>query len=324
MTTDTDFEVLRQIKGIGEKRYAQIISTAQMQEITLAQMMHMSADDLKAIFHLPINVARALEVFFTQQPRHSKAINPLIDTVSVFTAIRKIQISDANYPKRLKIVLGAKAPQQIYVWGNLSLVDRPSVGFCGSRKVSDKGLSVTQDAASQFAEMAWVIVSGHAKGVDVTAHSNALKVGASTIIVAAEGLESFKLRAELKPYVTPQNTLIISIFEPKDGWTVWRAMRRNEIIIALSDAMILVEAGLQGGTFEAGKQTLHLKQPLYVVEYGQQSEHNSGNTYFIERGADTLRKNKQNNRANIQPIVEQIRHKTHEENNMTQLSFLVE
>lgn len=300
--TDTDFEILHQVKGIGEKRYTQIISISLTHNITFVQITDMSADKLKATFNLPINVAHAVELFLKNQQVLSKEISYRGEPSSVYTKITKIQVTDLDYPERLKTVLGSKAPQHIYVWGNLSLIEIPSVGFCGSRKVTEKGLSVTQDAASQFAQLNWTIVSGHAKGVDITAHLNALKGGTSTVIVVAEGLESFKLRNELKPYVTPQNTLIISIFEPKDGWTVWRAMKRNEIIIALSDAMILVEAGITGGTFEAGKQTLRLRRPLFVVEYGQQSEKNAGNAYFLERGAQPILRSSTSGKANLDPV----------------------
>ena len=46
--------------------------------------------------------------------------------------------SDENYPKQLKDSLGNKCPPLLFVKGNPNLLSSTSVGFCGSRKASEK------------------------------------------------------------------------------------------------------------------------------------------------------------------------------------------
>lgn len=215
---------------------------------------------------------------------------------------RVLTVEDEEYPLRLRKVLQDKAPKKLYAWGNLELLNKPAVGFCGSRNVSDKGLDVTVDVAEQIAGLDWVVVSGHARGVDSTAHVTALRNNAGTILVLPEGIDGFKLRTEIRKFASPDKVLIISEFAPGDTWTVGRAMQRNNTIIGLSDAMMLVEARAEGGTFNAGKTALRLKHPLFVAYFEETTNSNEGNKYLIQRGAKRLFKSKETNRANIEPI----------------------
>lgn len=220
--------------------------------------------------------------------------------------IRVISVKDENYPSKLIEKLGSQAPEELHIWGNLDLLTKSSVGFCGSRDVSDKGLSITADVAEQISDLGWVVVSGHARGVDAVAHKTALENNAGTIIVLPQGFDDFKLRSELRPYAKYDNLLVISEFPKDTTWAVGRAMQRNKTIIGLSDVMVLVESRTKGGTFSAGKTALKYKQPLFVVHFEDTSQSNAGNDYFLQHGALRLMKNRVTNRANISTLQERV------------------
>jgi DNA protecting protein DprA len=213
---------------------------------------------------------------------------------------------DKQYPERLKKVLANQAPPMLYVWGNLKLLTQPSVGFCGSRDTSQKGVALAEDAAKQIAGHGWVVVSGHARGIDYTAHTTALKNNGSTIIVFPEGFLNFRLRDELKELVNKTNTLIISEFQPNAAWSVANAMTRNRTICGLSDALIVVQAGTSGGTFEAGKFALSVKVPLFVADYADPSLNGPGNPYFIRKGAKKVQKNPTTGLAILDELVDEV------------------
>lgn len=179
---------------------------------------------------------------------------------------------------------------------------------CGSREASERSLEVTQDVAEQTVKLGWIVVSGHARGVDQTAHLTALKNGGCTIIVAAEGIDQFRLRAELKSIAKPDQILIISEFDPNARWTAGNAMKRNRTIVGLSDALIVLEARLQGGTLDAGKRALQFKVPLYVAEY--QDNKSEGNQYLLKRGANPLKRSADTKRANLVHIEEHVARRT--------------
>jgi DNA processing protein len=197
---------------------------------------------------------------------------------------------DDDYPKRLHSALKKQVPPVLYIWGNINLLKRPSVGFCGSRNTSETGVTVAKDTAKQIARKGWSVVSGHARGIDYTAHTTALEEGGCTIIVLPEGFLNFRLRDELKRLVNKENTLIVSEFQPNNAWSVVNAMTRNRTICGLSNALIVIQAGTKGGTFEAGKFALQVKVPLFVADYVDPDLNGPGNPYFLQSGAKAVRK----------------------------------
>lgn len=207
-----------------------------------------------------------------------------------------------GYPPAVTRLLGGKAPAVLYCLGNYSLLGKPAVGFCGSRKASARGLGVAADCAKQLVKSGFVVASGYAAGVDYTAHKAALEAGGQTIMVLPEGIDHFRIRKTLTEDWDWDRVLVVSQFPPSAGWQAFRAMERNSLIIALSRAMIVIEAGATGGTLSAGKSTLKMGLPLYVVEYGDMATEAPGNAELIAMGGVAVRKNSQRGTANVEPI----------------------
>ena len=213
-------------------------------------------------------------------------------------------VLDQSYPAMLKSLLKLNTPPVLSMVGNVSLLANRKVGFSGSRKVSEKGIAVTRDCVEQLSWKKDVsIVSGYAQGVDKEAHYTALQAGGSTIIVLPNGISSFYVRQELKDVWDWNRVLVISEYLPKDKWSVSRAMNRNNTIIGLSDAMVVVEAGLTGGSMDAGLRTLEDRKPLYVPIYSVYPESALGNKVLMERGAKGIGRNRYSQRANVMALL---------------------
>lgn len=213
-------------------------------------------------------------------------------------------VLDQNYPSMLKSLLKLNTPPVLSMIGNSKLLTNRKVGFSGSRKVSEKGIAVTRDCVEQLSREKDVsIVSGYAQGVDKEAHYTALQAGGSTIIVLPNGISSFYVRQELKDVWDWNRVLVISEYLPKDKWSVSRAMNRNNTIIGLSDAMVVVEAGLSGGSLDAGLRSLEDKKPLFVPVYSDYPESALGNRILLEGGAAGIKRNRQSNRANVMALL---------------------
>ena len=241
------------------------------------------------------------------------------------TSINKgvLYFDDVKYPEKLKSVLNKQAPKELYYLGNLDIINKKGIGFCGSRNASSKGLSAAIDCAEQIVENDATVVSGYANGVDITAHYTALKFGGTTIIVLPEGIDKFRVKKEIQEVWDWERVLIISQFKPDDIWQAYRAMNRNQVIIALSDAMIVIEAQDKGGTIEAGKSTIKLKMPLFVVEYEHMLD-SIGNRILLQMGAKSLKKSKASGRANIRSVLDKTEQFSYNTNQATQsqLSFI--
>lgn len=197
--------------------------------------------------------------------------------------------NDPRYPLRLKLSHKEKCPALLFVKGNIDLLNRKSVGFCGSRKVSQKGIDITLNCAKQLAENNVVVVSGYAAGTDLASHKGALQNSGETIFVLAEGILRYNLKAEIKESLTDKNHIFISQFLPELTWKALNAMKRNGVIIGLTDAMILVESGMDGGTYAAGEETLAVNHPLFVIDFAQPEVSAEANPYFISKGGIPIR-----------------------------------
>lgn len=215
----------------------------------------------------------------------------------------------AGYPDRINKVLGETAPPILYVLGRTELFQKPSVGFCGSRKASDKGLKVAEDASRLLAKEQVNVISGYAHGVDLAAHRGALEAGGTTTIVLAEGILHFRTKEQLQDALGDDplaRALVVSEFPPRLPWKAHSAMTRNRTICGLSNAMVVIESGLEGGTFEAGKTTLDLKLPLFCVEYAETVPSAAGNPYFLQHGAISL-KRARNGQPNLSKLLSLLR-----------------
>jgi predicted RNase H-like HicB family nuclease len=81
-----------------------------------------------------------------------------------------------------------------------------------------------------------------------------------------------------------------------------RAVGRNRLIIALSRAMIVVEAGKTGGTLNAGLSTLKAGKPLYIAVYEDMPDRAPGNEKLLQLGGGKVFKGKQSGRAKIEAL----------------------
>lgn len=211
-----------------------------------------------------------------------------------------------QYPKSLIALLHQNTPTVLSFVGNLSLLDKPKVGFSGSRKASEKGLWIARDCASQLAEGDICVVSGYAGGIDMAAHRAALQHGGSTIIVLPEGIDSFRVKEEIRNDFDWKRVLVVSEFMPHDIWMVSRAMRRNNTIIALSDAMLIVEAGDTGGSFDAGLKTIDMGKSLFVPLYANLPDSAKGNPILLSKGAQPMKQKRQTARVNIEGLIDSL------------------
>jgi DNA processing protein len=220
--------------------------------------------------------------------------------------VRTLSIFDADYPESLGRVLGDEAPLLLLCAGNLELLKMKSVGFCGSREASEKGLGTAWDSADILAREGINVVSGFAAGVDMNAHRAALAAGGTTTLVLAEGILRFRLRREIRDVWDETRTLVISEFGPNLPWSVSHAMQRNSTICGLSRAMILIEARTTGGSIQAGRDCLRLGLPLFAAVYKGMPESATGNEDLLRHGAHRLMKSRSTGHPNVRPILDAV------------------
>lgn len=224
--------------------------------------------------------------------------------------VKYMAIPAPQYPKSLMTILRQNTPTVLSCIGNLSLLNMTKIGFGGSRKASEKGLWIAGDCVSQLVEKNICVVSGYAGGIDMAAHRAALQHGGNTIIVLPEGIDGFYIKESIRECWDWNRVLVVSEFMPHDNWTASRAMRRNNTIIALCDAMCVVEAGDTGGSLDAGLKSINMGRPLFVPIFANIPDSAKGNPILLSKGARPITKKRQTSRVNIDVMVELLNKKS--------------
>jgi len=218
------------------------------------------------------------------------------------TEAQKLSSLQKGYPKALKDLFGDLAAPDIWYLGNLSLFEEKAVGFCGSRDATENGISTAADCSRQLSEQGVVVVSGYAPGVDMASHEAALSSGGRTIIVLPEGMGHFRIKRSIKPLWDWDRVLVISYFPPNAIWRADRAMDRNKAIVALSSAVIVIEARERGGTLNAGFTALKMSKPLFVAIYNEMNGGREGNQQLISEGATPLLRSRASGSAQLRRV----------------------
>lgn len=246
------------------------------------------------------------EVLISFNNSHTKAL--MLANQLNENRIKVIKKYDDDFPKRLINVLKKDCPAVIFVKGNAKLLKSKSVGFCGARDISEKGVNIAKECVKELVKNEITITSGYAKGTDMAAHSTALENKGKTIFVLAEGILNLNYKQPIKKYINDNSDdfVFISQFIPNSIWSAANAMKRNALILGLSKAMVLIESKTQGGTYSAGLESLNRGIPLFVVDYANPDESAKANSFFISKGGYPIRgKNGIPNTSKILYVVNQ-------------------
>lgn len=161
-----------------------------------------------------------------------------------------ISLIDDDYPEFLKKI--SKPPFLLFYKGNVSLIKNPgkhNIAIVGSRKCSKYGISATQTIVNQFPRD-YVVISGLAKGIDVTSHKAALEHGLLTVGIIGSGFDSFypKENEAVAQEIINKDGLILTEYYQDVEAKPDNFVHRNRIIAGLCDFLLVAEAYEKSGT----------------------------------------------------------------------------
>ena len=181
-------------------------------------------------------------------------------------------------------------PLILFGQGNENLLSTRGVGMVGSRNASQIGLKVAKSFASVFAQAGWSIVSGLAEGIDGAAHEGALHGNGPTVAVLGGGLDQIypKHHGGLARQILKQGGLLLSEYPPGTAPQPAFFPRRNRIIAALSDALLVVEAAVRSGSLITARVASELGRPVMAIPGSIHSPHSKGCHAMIKKGASLV------------------------------------
>jgi len=160
--------------------------------------------------------------------------------------------ADVDYPRRFKQRLRTAAPPLLFGVGPRGSFDREAVAIVGSRDADEASLAFASELGRRAAEMGAVVVSGGARGVDLTSMLACAEAGGHALGVLADGLEAAASRRGLRDLVLEGSLTLVSPYHPAARFSVGNAMRRNRLIYCLADIAVVVAADETGGGTRAG------------------------------------------------------------------------
>jgi len=181
-------------------------------------------------------------------------------------------------------------PDPLYVCGRLDGLAAPSVAIVGTRAPSERGRHLARRLARELAEAGVCIVSGLALGIDTAAHEGALAAGAPTIGVLAGGHHRFFPRSNLRlAKAMLAGGAVVSPLPPHEPPYAARFLARNGLIVALADAVVILEAPQRSGALNTASWAADAGIPLLVTPGDVDRPKVAGSLALLRDGATLVR-----------------------------------
>ncbi|MGL5888508.1 MAG: DNA-processing protein DprA [Bacteroidia bacterium] len=161
--------------------------------------------------------------------------------------LQMVFIDDADFPSRLQHCYDS--PIVLYHCGNTDLNASRIVSIVGTREPSGYGRDLCEQLVADLAAYNVLVVSGLAYGVDAIAHRAAIENNVKTLGVLAHGLDQiypFAHRALARKMV--ESGGLLTDFPSNTKPDRENFPMRNRIVAGLSDAVVVVESGVSGGS----------------------------------------------------------------------------
>jgi len=190
---------------------------------------------------------------------------------------------EKEYPEKLKRL--RDHPPLLSVVGSLDSLQKPALAIVGARNASLGGRKLSFYFGQDVGKSGWAVVSGLARGIDEAAHRGALKTG--TLAVLAGGADCIYPPEHESLYKEIVQTGGAIVSEMPLGMAPSAPLfpRRNRLIAALSQGVIIVEAAKGSGSLITADYALDLGIDVFAVPGSPLDPRCHGSNYLLKQGA---------------------------------------
>lgn len=199
--------------------------------------------------------------------------------------IKIIKKDDKCYPDNLLQL--KNPPNQLYVLGDETLLNKKSIAIIGSRDCTEYGYKQAVKFSKELSENNICIVSGMAVGIDSAAHIGAKDEIGKTIAVLGSGFNYIYPKENEKLFydILEKGGCVISEYEPKVEHNSKYFPERNRIVSALSEGVLVVEARHRSGTSITARCAKELGKKIYCIPTNLEETTGVGTGRLIQNGA---------------------------------------
>ncbi|MFA5996630.1 MAG: DNA-processing protein DprA [Candidatus Paceibacterota bacterium] len=191
------------------------------------------------------------------------------------------------WPAQLKEI--PQLPEKLWIRGNLPPKGTRLLAVVGSRAMSRYGQEACETLIKGLAGYPVSIVSGLALGADACAHKAALAAGLHTISIPGSGLDdsviSPRTNFGLAKDILVAGGALISEQEPMHKPWLKEFPSRNRLMVGMSDAVLIIEAGPKSGTLITARLAGEYNRDLLCIPHRIGDPHAFGPHLFIRLGA---------------------------------------
>jgi DNA processing protein len=202
--------------------------------------------------------------------------------------IKPLFISDKNYPQRLLNCYDS--PTLLYYKGDADLNNSKVVAIVGTRNHTDYGKQVTEKLVKELSSLNILVVSGMAFGIDAIAHKTAFKNNLPTVGVLAHGLDQIypSENTHLAKDMLKHGGGLLTEYRSNTKPDKHNFPTRNRIVAGMSDATIVIETGIKGGSMITAELANGYNKDVFAIP-GKVNDHKSaGCNYLIKNNKAML------------------------------------
>lgn len=281
MTTEPDFEAawpdwlrLALTPGLSNRRILSLLREFSLPE----QVFGASPERLRTL--LGASLAGAL---LADDPEREQRIAENLEWARR-PGHRLIALGEPDYPAALLDL--ADPPALLWARGRIELLRRPAIAIVGSRQATRGGLRHADGFARVLGDAGLVIVSGLALGIDAAAHRGGIESKASSIAIVGHGLDQVYPRSHFAlADALATRGLVLSEFAIGMPPLADHFPRRNRIIAALGQGVLVIEAARGSGSLITCRLALDIGREVFAVPGSIDSTLSKGCHLLIKQGA---------------------------------------
>lgn len=201
--------------------------------------------------------------------------------------IQPLFLTDNDYPKRLLNCYDS--PPLLYYKGNANLNSSKIIAIVGTRNHNDYGKSICEKLIEELAHEDILIVSGLAFGIDSIAHKMSVKNNLKTVGVLAHGLDRVypAQNASLAKQMITCGGLLTE-FKSNTIPDKQNFPGRNRIVAGISDAVIVIESGIKGGSLITAELANGYNKDVFAFPGRINDSKSEGCNYLIKNNKAAL------------------------------------
>ena len=192
-----------------------------------------------------------------------------------------------NYPNNLKHC--ADGPILLFQLGSPNLNNKRVISIVGTRSMTLYGQYFLKELFIKLIPYDPIIISGLAYGIDIFAHRQALKYNLETVAVMAHGLD----RVYPQKHHKEANDMVKSGGLLTEYWSKTNPdrqnfIKRNRIVAGLSEATIVIESALKGGSLITADIANSYNRDVFAVPGRTSDRYSQGCNHLIKTNRAAL------------------------------------